>query len=352
MKCGIAIYSRDYISELNKYCDIITATIDEIFHDKINFCKKVDFCDLIHIQYETSLFIMNRKDLFSRFSRIKKPVIVSLHEVYYDFPSVFPKWKLRGSKFILPIKKILYDLKHPLQTAYSKHLKNNFYADLILVHYNFQKNILIQKGISDKKINVLKYPLQINPLNTEFTWQPGKTLKLGAVGFINPGFNYSLLFDVLQKLNINWEFTWIGGMRNDEQKNLLTSITNYIALNNWEKRFFITGWVSEEKQNELLSKIDIYLALFNYRSSSGTLTKAIGSLKPVIATELDLTRELNGPIITVKNDPDVIIESILKILSEPSLRAQLRTQMQIYTDKVIFPKIASRLVSLYKELAQ
>lgn len=354
-KCGISIYSHDYIQELEKKCEIITADPDELMELSV-FLKKVENADLVHIQYETSFFIKKGKDTFLQLLKcIRKPIIVSLHEIYEEFPGIYPRSKISGPELLIPFKKMLYDLKHPVQTAFLKHCNVNFGAKLILVHQLFQKAIIQKKCNGFQHIEVLPHPVKMLAQKQPFSWTDGQIIRFGSTGFINPGYDYPLLFSVLSQINTKWKFTWIGGIRNDEHNFLLNEIKQEIIKNNWQERFLITGWVSEKEQKELLNNTDIYLALFKHRSSSGTLSRAIGSLKPIIATEIPLTEEIcssfsgqkYSPLVLVKNDPLNVVNCIYKLLFDSEFRDTTLERVQYYAKTVDFSDMADKLISIY-----
>jgi glycosyltransferase involved in cell wall biosynthesis len=125
-----------------------------------------------------------------------------------------------------------------------------------------------------------------------------------------------------------------------------------IISREWQNRFIITGWVSDEKQNELLQKLDIYLSLFNYRSSSATVSRAIGALKPIIATEIPMIKELNectekSPVLAVKNDPESVIGAIRKIMEDSRFREDLLWKVRRYSENRYFSNMADKLLLIY-----
>lgn len=360
LNCGISIYSRNYICELVGKCEIICKDPHDWLYNKKSIIKEINEVDAVHIQYETSFFMHKGADFFPDLvSKINKPLIVSLHEVYDEFPDVYPKKKISGNRILIPLKRIVYDFRHPIQSAFVKHSKMNFRADVILVHQNYQKKILIEKGIEPDKVNTMPFPVKRSNQNTGLVWKKKQVLRLGATGFINPAYDYELLLLTLEKLDIDWKFTWIGGLRNNDQKQILDNLENMIIKKNWEKKFIISGWVSEGEQNELLSEIDIYLALFKYRSSSASLATAIGAIRPIIATPIPLTVDINsswqkdvGPFLISDNEPVKIIESIKKILNDDKYRDGLLQNASEYAEQNSFNNMAESMISLYKRLTK
>jgi len=357
-RCGISIYSNDYIKELKSKCEIISKDISSVTDDTEALLTGNDYADLVHIQYETSFFMKKRRDFYFRLlSKIKVPIIVTLHEVYEEFPQVFPRSKISGHGPLLFIKQIVYDYRHPVQTAYSKHCRRSFGANLILVHHRYHKEILMKKGIKPELIEILQFPVKKSANEVNFKWKAGKPIILGSTGFINPGYDYQLLFSLLKKIEFDWKFVWIGGLRNSEHERILENLKQMIIKMEWQDRFIITGWVSEEKQNELLEKLDIYLSLFKHRSSSATVSRAIGALKPVIATEIPMIKELNecadeSPVLAVKNEPESVIGAIKKIMEDSRFRENLLWKVKRYSENRYFSNMAEKLLLIYGRITR
>lgn len=354
-RCGIAIYSRNYISALKKHCDIKSVNSDQWPDSPEKFSGDLNSCDLIHIQYENSLFAMRNRDYYTTLLRtLKKPLIVSLHEVYRHFPGVFPRDQIRGGIFVSSIKRWYYDFRHPLQTAYNKHVSSGFGASVLLVHHHAHKEILEKRIPQSCPILVLPHPvLKVKHIGLTNRSQKG-SIMLGSTGFINPEFDYLLLFETLQKLNCEWKFLWIGGIRIPEHLKLLDSINQEVNKRHWKDKFIITGWVSEETQNDLLQSIDIYCAFFKNRSSSGSLARAIGAYRFIIATESHIVHEINvsrkNNVITVVNaDSNQIAEKIDFLSIDKTSLMQLQT-LDDYTTTFNFDTMALTLIKLYKSI--
>jgi glycosyltransferase involved in cell wall biosynthesis len=356
-RCGIAIYSRNYISALEKHCDIKSVNSDLWLDNPVKFSEELNSCDLIHIQYEPSFFSKRNHDYYTTLlRRLKRPLIVSLHEVYRQFPGVYPRDQIRGGLITSSIKKWYYDFRHPLQTAYTKHVSSGFGASQLLVHHQFQKRILEKKVPQNCRICVIPHPVMKVERSTLINRSPEGPLKLGTTGFINPEFNYPLLYETLEKLKCEWKFFWIGGLRIPEHRNLLDSIKQEIDRRDWTQKFIITDWVSDETQNYLLEKIDIYCAFFKNRSSSGSLARAMGACRCIIATESEIVHEINAMgennCITAIDAEGTLIAQKIDSLSRDTKTSLMQLEaLNDYSIAFDFDSIALRLIQLYKSIA-
>jgi glycosyltransferase involved in cell wall biosynthesis len=352
-RCGIAIYSRHYINALEKLCTVKIVDSDSWLNDSVKYQQLLNNCDIVHIQYETSFFSQRHHNYYlDIIKRLKKPVIVSLHEIYRNFPGVFPREEITGGVIISTLKKWYYDYRHPIQTAYRKHLSASFGASTILVHHRYQKEILANQIQVKCPIIVHSMPIhEIQPINETINLSQ-KSIVIGTTGFINPEFDYELLFKTLEQLKMDWQFMWVGGIRTPEHQSLLDTINEWIGKRNWTGKFIITGWVSEESQSNFLAEIDIYVALFKNRSSSASIARAIGAHRLIIATDCQIVQEINDTfnnnvIHIVKNDCHEIVNTITSILEDSQLIKMQQLAINRYISASNFNTMAETLIEIY-----
>lgn len=354
-QCGISFYAHDYINALKKYCTIHTFTISNELYKTQKTLEAINKCDLVHIQYETSFFKSDNYDNAYALlcSRINCPIIVSLHEIYSDFPGVFPRSGIKGSGIIRKIKEIIYDFKHPYQTTYKKDLSHSFYSDTILVHAKYHKKILEEQGIVSSKIKVLPHPIKPISGSESQSVVVGEKINFTTSGFITQTYNFKLLFDTLSEIKIPWHFTWIGGTRRNEDVPFLQSIKTEILRRNMADNITITGWVSENKRNTLLGQMDIYLALFSTRSSSGSLATALAARKLIIVSEIpyisDIVNEYSV-VSVVKPLVSSIVSEIMVLIHDTELQNKRLEAIDTFIQKRSYRNMAQDILSLYKEL--
>ena len=353
-RCGIAIYSNEYIKALKMFCTVIVIDCNEIAGNLSKFRKEIEQCDCVHLQYEQSLYVLNGVDYFKKICKqINKPLIVSLHELYEKQPGVFPREDLTGNWPTRKVKEIIYDYRHPIQTSFRGHCKREFYAEKIVVHHEFQRNILIDKKIESSRIKVISHPvITFSDIRYSIAPATDRVLLLGSTGFINPQFDYKLLFDTLDKLTLDWRFKWIGGLRREEDCTLLNYIESQINDRGWRDKFIITGWVELEAQKQLLKEIDIYLALFSDRSSSDSITRAFGARRFTIGTDVPPLKEIaqNYGALYISNDSSDIVKFINEIIANVNLQNAYQEAIDKYLIQNAFPMKAHELSLVYKEV--
>jgi glycosyltransferase involved in cell wall biosynthesis len=293
-KCGIAFYGRKYAEAINRHVQLVECDPDDFLRSKSGFVARISACDCVHIQYEPSFFLHGRRDLYPSLCReIRAKKIVTVHEVYRHIPGVFPRENIRGYWPLRETKEFLWDLRHPHWAAFARHLRVSFCADAIVVHSQFQKDILAEKGIDREKISVIPLPIRVWPeTRIPAASRTDAAISLGASGFINPLYDYDMLVRVLDNMKEEWRFTWVGGLRRDEDVEILGWLEGEIDKRGWGRKFTITGWVSDEERDRLIDGMDVFCAFFKERSSSESLADAIAARKPVIASRIPLTVEM------------------------------------------------------------
>jgi glycosyltransferase involved in cell wall biosynthesis len=259
---------------------------------------------------------------------------------------------ISGKGLVRKIKEFIYDIRHPAYCHWLNHLQASFGARLCIVHYPFQKRILENKGFK-RQIEIIPHPVENVHLTAKQDFFSGNELELGSSGFINLNYDYNGLFSLLEKLEIPWRFTWIGGLRRNEDSVLLDSILSKVKSHGWEKQFTITGWVDENELNENLRKLDIYLALFSNRSTSSTLMKALAAECLIVARQLPLTVDLNSDtqiMLTVSENISEVIKSVNSLLTDSLLRERIWKNICAFKEKYSYENMANRHAKLYDQL--
>jgi glycosyltransferase involved in cell wall biosynthesis len=351
-KCGISLYAEKYAAALSAHVKIIECDPDEFIADRNSFLKKISECSLAHIQYEPLFFRAKNTDFYPAMCKaIPCKKVVTLHEVYKRPPHVFPREEIGGIWPLRQIKQMVWDARHPHWAAFSRHARNNFFSDAIFVHAQFQKPILEEKGVTISLVNVIPLPIQAGKKQAE--WQGGKSVVCGATGFINPSYDYDLLFSTLERLAADWRFVWVGGARREDDAALLQSLRDNIDKRGWGNRFTITGLVFGADRDRFLADVEVFCALFKDRSSSESLADAIGAQKLIVASRIPLTEELvsQEPLaVLVDRDPAAIAQRITELASDEPLRKMLLRACAAYGGRFSYERCARDVVAVYERL--
>lgn len=350
--CGIAFYAGAYVEALNPHVRVVCVDPSAIRSRGRESLRILNECDIVHVQYETALFIFGRHDIYSTLCRrLLRPLVVSLHEVYASAPGVFPREHVSGRGLPGALKRHIYDLRHPYVTALRAHRRRGFNARAVLVHFRYQRAILQGQGMDPSTIHVIPYPVRSPRSAGRFSLRNGETVHLAATGFINPAYDYPLLLEALGKLRIPWRFTWIGGLRRDEDRPVLEAFGREIQSRRLADKVEITGWVSDRRRDEILGQCHVYCALFRERSSSESFATALSARRLIVAVSLPFIEELTadfGPLALVADrDADSIARAIERIITEPALRDTMYESIDDCIRRNAFDVLAPRVAGLY-----
>jgi len=179
-------------------------------------------------------------------------------------------------------------------------------------------------------------------------------LSLGATGFINPNYDYDLLFAALERLERAWHFSWIGGVRRVEDEQLADALRRRIAQRGWNDRFEITGWVSDEEQMKRCAALDMFLALFKHRSSSSSLMIAFAARLPVVGLPHPLFHELNREkelVCIAEGGADAVARCIAELAGDEKRRRRLVAEVSAYAERHSFKQMSQRVFVLYQKVS-
>ncbi len=358
-RCGISIYSERYLQQLHPLCRIERFTPRQCSTSPRACAARINACDCVHIQYETSQWLSHRGDRY-RFlcRRLTVPVCVTLHEVYEQLPGVFPREQIEGPLPLRIAKKAVYDIRHPAATAYRRHLKHDFFAHRLFVHARYHIDLLGHKGVDTSKINHIPMPVPDvaapqPPRLSHKNFTEQSPLLLGTIGFINPQYDYTLLLETLSRLEIPWHFFWIGTIRRGCDHGLYSRLCEQLERYGMSDRFTITHWVDDAHRTTLLTSLDIALALFSSRSCSSSLATLIGARRYIVATDIDLTREIRSrePVMELSSfDPEEVRRHIQRIIETRGLQRRLARAMTAYRANWSFRESARRIFAHYREI--
>jgi hypothetical protein len=274
--------------------------------------------------------------------------------VYRDFPGVYPRDRIAGKGLLRKLKLLRYDRRHPHLTMFRRHCSTRFNASRILVHYPFQRDILVEKDVPPGQIAVLDHPVPDWNPPAGVGKQRGKSpIRIGAAGFIHANYDYALLFRTLERIDQPWTFHWIGGIRRTEDERIRTWLLDQVRSRGWQERFTVSGWVSDEEMRTSLWGLDVYLALFSARSSSGTLTAALGARRTVVASDLPLVHAINREeqvVGVVPAHPGQIADAIKELSLSTSLRARYKRNVGRYVHAHSYAASARQLCAVYNEV--
>jgi glycosyltransferase involved in cell wall biosynthesis len=142
---------------------------------------------------------------------------------------------------------------------------------------------------------------------------------LGMVGWIHPRKNCERAVQVLARLPEDAQL-WLIGSATPDAKSYCRRLKQLAGDLGVADRLSITGYVSDDELRCRLAATDVALVPYTAISASASLSTLIGARRPVLASDLTVTRELHElapDAIRLGDDPGVIAELVESVLADP-----------------------------------
>ena len=218
--CGIADYTSHLALALSRKCDLVFVPYRDAEQNLGQGGQALAKSQVILVQYERSL-VPDRDFLWRLSKKFPGRVFVVPHEVYGDDPFAYPYSAIRSSfpPWLL-VKRLVYHWRHREYT-HEKSLQRRAYgAEGVLPLSGPGFEILrtrAGKKILDPVPLAYFTPSLPDPgepaLRREKYFPEGAATVLGIFGFLNPGLDYPMVFDLLERVNSNLSLLIIGGPR-------------------------------------------------------------------------------------------------------------------------------------------
>lgn len=222
-----------------------------------------------------------------------------------------------------------------------KSLQELALADCVVAGSNFVRQTLLDKGISDKKIAVIPYGVDINRFTPHTTPHTDSKFNLLFVGNLSVRKGVHYLLDAVQKINEpKIQLTLVGEMENSYfNKKLGPNCVWHPAVPN-----------SEMPQIYRTADIFVFPSLFE--GSALSIYEALASGLPVLTTENSgsVVRDgLEGFIIPPRNS-DILRDQILLLFNNPSLRLKMSRAARTRAEEYTWENYSLRVAELAKNL--
>jgi glycosyltransferase involved in cell wall biosynthesis len=308
--CGIADYTARLAAVLSERCELVFTP----FRDALSDSRLAD-CAGILVQYERSLMPEGLDgDAFLGRLAARHPgrIFVVPHEVYDEDPFAFPYERLRSAfPPLLWLKRLRYRWRHRAYAA-EKRLQARGYRALGVIPLS-GPGAGILRGIGAR--NVLEpIPLayfspsaspgvsspdgaQAPSRDSLFPNRPKAVL--GIFGFLNPGLDYASVLDALAEMDPGICLLILGGSRGSERVEggpspdpRVKALLGEAASRGMEGRVRVTGYLPGPSLPDYLRLCDLFVCPMRFKSSSSSLVNLLPYGKPILASELPLTRYL------------------------------------------------------------
>lgn len=360
-KCGIAQYSRELCKGFGQSAEIEVVPVraaDVSWKHYINESSRLlNMRDVLHIQHEYSFWgsILPGKNMYFRhLKQIKPPKVITAHTLDTAV-NMLNTSKAGGAAQIIKriIAKIPSFIEEVEYDVFDK-------AELIIVHDNPSRDILLRRGILDKKLRVVPMgvpePYGKHGLDDEFRRKNnllGKKL-IVIFGFIRPGRGYEQVIELLPDLDKRINLVIAGGIQTKEQKGYLAQLNEKIEDEQLGGRVTITGYLSNEEATGAIQSADLILCSQEAGTGSYSVQVALGHGKPILASDLPCFTDMEesyGCLMTYRNGNRAdLFQKTRALLMDEEQAALLAQSAKDYAESHTWGKIAEKTLLIYKEL--
>lgn len=363
-KCGIADYSKNLLSELEKIADLKVLPLDRTKFKNRKYLEELaselNQGDLAHIQHTYSIFggeFSLYRDFAFLISRLRVPFVITLHEVYYPLPFL----TLTSGGFRLDFRILLKNIFLGYTSVRERMNLSSFRkAARLIVHNSHQAKVLRNSGILSNKVLVLPHGIP-DFLNSQkpiteakkAIGVEGKTV-MTIFGFVNWRKGCEITIQALKKLPDNVMLIIAGDIRVKKDANYLRGLKDLIKEADLSKRVIFTGYLSPELIPDYFSASDLILAPAVSGAGSGSLSLAIAYGKPIVASDTAVNREIVNRIpcleIFRSADADDLYNKIRHLLKNGQRRKILSINALEYAKKFSYLQMARKTKQAYLDV--
>ncbi|MFH0945718.1 MAG: glycosyltransferase [Planctomycetota bacterium] len=246
-------------------------------------------CDLVHLQYNRSLWGEGRSQLFALrcfTANCRVPMVASLHDIYLDNP--WEGWKRRTRSPVRRLRKWYRLARRRQLVRRAVHLILDR-CERVLVCFE-QERERLRFFRQEKKIKVVGHFVEQRE-NLPDRQESRLLLGVGSwrvvtmLGFIHPRKGYDLVIEALELLPKDVLVVFAGAASEGNER----------ALKRWEKkaakmgqdnRLQVTGYLEDEQQARWLVATDLAVCPFRFFSASGSMATWFSVGTPVLCHAL------------------------------------------------------------------
>lgn len=373
--CGIATYAQNLVKHLATQgvrCEVAAINrVETMWMTRSDFRDLLDkaiesarSADAVHVQHEFNLFaasgnlrqsLKHFRYLMAHLHRTGKPVVVTLH-----------------TEPFVPQKRTLRKIPSMFKAMVSRHMWKYYVAPKlnsrrvrVLVHSEKSRLRMIQSGVRAEKIEVLSHAVpdpfardmaMTKPVAKANLGLPEECVLLSVFGFVSTYKGGAFAAGLLEHLSSHFHLALIGGAHPDDLDD--RAIDNVIAASGRASdRLHITGFARPELRDMYHCATDICLAPYlkgTNLSSSGAITWALSSGRPVIASKIPAFMELNRryPCVALAapEAPHEWVWNIHRITCDEDFSAQLVTNALKYSVQFGWDGAAARVANIYRSM--
>ncbi len=343
-KCGIAVYSRSLVAELRKEAQVEVISLDrESMPPPARLAAELNEGDVAHIQHQYPFFggmAFYRNSFRRTIVRLSRPLVVTVHELDLGEDDLFPLRTYKG--------------------WFNSHLFGGAEIDRFIVHSADYKQKLERLGIRAEDIRVI--PDGVPEVEQPTISAQDAKAELGLTGrrvltifgFVVRRKGYEVALDALRQLPDDVTLVIAGGCHSGDRSGYYDSVKARVKELGLQDRVLITDYLPDEKVPVVMAATDIALAPFAEVSNPSSLLRVIAYRKPIIASDLPATREINARreclVLARAGDPNDLADKVKDLLNNEWMRKTAISGVESYALQFTTERAAEETLAVYKEL--
>ena len=246
-------------------------------------------CDLVHLQYNRSLWGEGRSQLFALrcfTRRCRAPLVASLHDIYLDNP--WEGWRRRTRSPAGRFKKWsrLATRRRLVRQAVRLILDR---SERVLVCFEQERERLALFR-REEKIRVVGHFVEERPdlpdrQESRVLLGVGSWRVVTVLGFIHPRKGYDLVIEALELLPKDVLVVFAGAASEGNER-ALKRWMKQAAKQGQDNRLQVTGYLEDDQQARWLVATDLALCPFRFFSASGSMATWFSAGTPVLCHAL------------------------------------------------------------------
>jgi len=345
-RCGVAAYSRALVSELEKHARIELVSLDPgAVSSPARLAAVLNEADVAHIQHQYPFFggmAVYRNWFRQALERIQVPLVVTAHEL--DL----------GEKDRLPIK--------TYKQWFNRRLFTGPEIDRMVVHSAEYRDRLRGLGVEPEDIRVIPMGVPSVPgavieaevAKSELGLSGKKAITI--FGFVVKRKGYEIALEALKWLPEDVTLLIAGSAHPCDRTGYFDALRRRIESGSLARRVKITGFVPESRLPIVMAATDVIVAPFLEISSSWSVMHAMAYRKPIIASDLPATREINERgqcLILVKaGEAEDLAGRIQDMLKDQRTLEQASASVDAYARTWSVTRCALETIAVYRELSR
>ena len=342
--CGIAAYSRSLVAELVKHAEVEVVSLDPDCRLPLDqLAERLNQGDVIHIQHQYPFFggMALHRNWFRRLlKRLRKPVIVTVHELDNGEGDTWPlNW---------------------YKPWFNYYLFGAPGIRRIIVHAEQHKELLVRLGMADIGIEPddvrvipegVPHVLETNTSPADAKSELGLAGKrvVTIFGFVVRRKGYEVALEALGRLPDDVFLLIAGGCHPSDRTGFFEELKSRLP-----DRVIVTGYLPDDRIPVVMAATDVIAAPFTEMSNSGSIMRSIAYGKPIVASDLPATREINERlqclVLSEVGDSTDLAAKVRRLLEDETMRRSAVEAVHAYAREFPVARSAEETFQIYQEL--